>query len=148
LHHNTQGPGALALSLFFLFFIGCCEGFQIAAMKLAKMPTHQLKHEKPIAYKIVGRLFAGKNLKRFLVGRQVFVAMMMVLLGRVTSFKPGQEMWGFEGWFMAGFLETGILGAIFVVNVGQLSFRMMVGCSRCFRAGLWLLEECFLGIRT
>jgi hypothetical protein len=29
---------------------------------------------------------------------------------------------------MDAFLESGILGAIFVVNIGQLSFRMMASC--------------------
>ena len=51
--------------------------------------------------------------------------MLMILLARVTSFKPGQDVLGFHRWAVAAFLETGILGAIFVVNVGQLSFRML-----------------------
>ena len=44
--------GALALSWFFLFFIGCCEGFQIAAMTLAKMPKEELRKTYPLAYKV------------------------------------------------------------------------------------------------
>jgi hypothetical protein len=122
---TLPGGNALVLSLFFMFFIGCCEGFQIAAMKLSRLPASQLESDYPVAHKVIIRLFAGNNLKRFLVGRQVFVAMMMVLLGRVTSFKNNQDVWGFKQWAMDGFLETGILGAIFVVNVGQLSFRML-----------------------
>lgn len=144
--------GALALSFFFLFFIGCCEGFQIAAVTLSKLPSSELKEKYSVAYKVCQKLFAGRNLQAFLVGRQVFVAIMMVLLGRVTSFNikddcmyrnethpngtlyedllcvEEKEFWGFNEWAIDGFLNTGFLGAIFVVNVGCLSFRMMASC--------------------
>jgi len=124
---SIEGPGALVLSFVFLFIIGCCEGFQIAAVSLAKLPSSQLEEEYPVAHKVIKRLFAGINLQRFLVGRQVLCALMMIILAKVTSFKNGQ-FWGFDQWAMDGFLETGILGAIFVVNVGQLSFRMLASC--------------------
>ena len=123
---TLPGYGALLMCIFFLFFIGCCEGFQIAVMKLAKLPTSQLKEKYPAAHKNVQLLFTGRNSQSFMIGRQVFVAMMMVLLGRVTSFKDREDdVFGFPMWFKDGFLTTGILGAIFVVNVGQLSFRML-----------------------
>lgn len=125
---TLPGYGAFLLTLFFLFFIGCCEGFQIAAMTLAKLPKGELKEQHPVAYKVVQRLFDGNNLQRFLIGRAVFVAMTMILLAKVTSFRGGEDVFGFKPWAVDGFLETGLLGAVFVVNVGQLSFRMLASC--------------------
>jgi len=123
---TLPGYGALLLCIFFLFFIGCCEGFQISVMKLAKLPSSQLRTKYPTAYRTITLLFTGRNSQAFMIGRQVFVAMMMVILGRSTSFKDrDDDVFGFPMWFKDGFLTTGILGAIFVVNVGQLSFRML-----------------------
>lgn len=155
----TNGPGwedlpgyaALLLTLFFGFFIGCCEGFQIAAFKLKNLDLEPVEFQKkyPAAFRVTELLLRGRNLKAFMVGRQVFVAMMMVLLGRVTGFsrgcpdfddKDGTEVhstdgnadnnciFGFPEWFMKGFLQSGIIGAIVVVNIFQLSFRMAATC--------------------
>lgn len=126
---NLPGYGAFLLCTFFLFFSGCCEGFQIAAVTLAKLPSSELR-KYPIAHKTTQLLYAGRNLQAFLVGRQVFVAMMMVLLGRSTGYAGANGRvvtgndWGVGAGFTEVLLQTGILGAIFVVNVGQLSFRM------------------------
>eukprot|EP00039_Didymoeca_costata_P006986 m.95182 g.95182 ORF g.95182 m.95182 type:complete len:539 (+) comp13482_c0_seq2:196-1812(+) len=123
---TLPGYGALLLSIFFLFLIGCCEGFQIAAVALSKIPAEELKEHYPMAYTISQTLYSGRNLQAFLVGRQVLSAIMMVLLARVTTFSDADDdVWGFAQWAKDGFLTTGILGAVFVVNVGQLSFRMM-----------------------
>nr|AOW69271.1 silicon transporter beta [Savillea parva] len=127
---KLPGWAAFLLTLFFLCVIGCCEGFQIAAVSLAKMPASAYKTKAPLAYRTTQVLYKGRNMQAFLVGRQVFVAMMMVLLAKVTTYagSDGELVRG-DDWGMGqGFnklLQTGILGAIFVVNVGQLSFRMM-----------------------
>nr|AOW69265.1 silicon transporter beta [Diaphanoeca grandis] len=141
------GWAAFLVTLFFMFVIGCCEGFQIAAMKLASKSTSELKVNYKQAYRTTQTLFAGRNLQAFLVGRHVFVAMMMVLLGRVTGFaRPCPDapidastgfpidptdgnydsecIFNFPEWFMKGFMQSGIIGAIVVVNIAQLSFRM------------------------
>lgn len=127
---KLPGWAAFLLTLFFLFVIGCCEGFQIAAVSLAKLPSSDFKTKAPIAYQTTQILFAGRNMQAFLVGRQVFVAMMMVLLAKVTGYagRDGElvegDDWGMGSDFNEILLQTGILGAVFVVNVGQLSFRM------------------------
>jgi len=159
----TNGPGwddlpgwaALLLTLSFGFFIGCCEGFQIAAFKLKNLGLEPVEFKKrhPAAFRTNELLLRGRNLQAFMVGRQVFVAMMMVLLSRVTGFSSdcsdhsrerdvsaGPDnadnanntdtacLFGFPGWFMQAFLQSGIIGAIVVVNVFQLSFRMAAAC--------------------
>jgi hypothetical protein len=127
---DLPGWAAFILCCFFLFVIGCCEGFQIAAVTLAKLPSSQLREKYPVAYKTTQLLYSGRNLQAFLVGRQVFVAAMMVLLAKSTGYagSDGELVtgsdWGMGKGFNEVLLQTGILGAIFVVNVGQLSFRM------------------------
>merc|ERR1711937_811794 len=71
-------------------------------------------------------------MKAFLVGRQFFVAMMVVLLGRVTAYggslgdlvPEGETDWGMGKGFNEWFLQTGFCGAIFVVNVAQLATQV------------------------
>eukprot|EP00041_Stephanoeca_diplocostata_P020825 m.474091 g.474091 ORF g.474091 m.474091 type:complete len:532 (+) comp21670_c3_seq32:168-1763(+) len=128
--NKLPGVGAFFVCIFFLFFIGCCEGFQIAAVTLAKVPSSELRTKYPVAYRTALMLYTGRNLQAFLVGRQVFVAMLMVLLAKATGYAgtdgdlvTGSD-WGMGRRFNEALLQTGILGAIFVVNVGQLSFRM------------------------
>jgi hypothetical protein len=128
---KLPGWAAFLIVIFFLFVIGCCEGFQIAAVTLSKLPSHEFKVKAPVAFKTTQLMYAGRNMQAFLVGRQVFVAMMMVLLGRTTSYAGSEGVlvtgsdWGMGADFNKILLQTGILGAIFVVNVGQLSFRML-----------------------
>jgi len=131
---KLPGWAAFMLTLFFLFFIGCCEGFQIAAVALFKLPLADIRTKAPIAHVMMESLRRGRNVQAFLVGRQVFVAMMMVLLAKATSYagSDGELVtgsdWGMGPTFNEVLLQTGILGAIFVVNVGQLSFRMAASC--------------------
>lgn len=128
--NKLPGVGAFFVCIFFLFFIGCCEGLQIVAVTLAKVPSSELRHKYPVAYRTALLLYTGRNLQAFLVGRQVFVAMLMVLLAKATGYAGADGVlvkgsdWGMGRGFNEVLLQTGILGTVFVVNVGQLSFRM------------------------
>merc|ERR1712176_574009 len=76
--------------------------------------------------------YEGRNMKAFLVGRQFFVAMMGILLGRATAYggslgelePPGETDWGMGNIFNEWFLQTGFCGTIFVVNVAQLATQI------------------------
>jgi len=124
-------PAAVILSLFFLYLIACSEGLQVSALALAAVPSHEYKDKAPLAYRTCQLLFAGRNMQAFLVGRQFTVAMMIILLSRVTSYAGsegelinGGEDWGMGPGFNEGLLQTGFLGAILVVNVGQLASQV------------------------
>merc|ERR1711943_150967 len=60
--------------------------------------------------------YQGRNMKAFLVGRQFFVACMMVLLGKVTGYA------GSNGVLITG--DDWGMGAGFVVNVAQLASQV------------------------
>lgn len=135
----TEGAGwnrlptwaAVCLSLFFIYLIACAEGLQVSALALAQVPSHEYKKKAPLAYRTTQLLYAGRNMQAFLVGRQFMVAMMIILLSRVTSYAGDDgvligsgEDWGMGKGFNKGLLQTGFLGAILVVNVGQLASQV------------------------
>merc|ERR1712023_19859 len=110
---KLPGWAAVILTLFFLFMMACAEGLQVSALALAKTRTSDFKARKPLAYRTTQLLYAGRNMQAFLVGRQTIVAMMMVLLARVTSYagSDGELMrgddWGMGKGFNQWLLQTG-----------------------------------------
>nr|AOW69272.1 silicon transporter alpha A [Stephanoeca diplocostata] len=134
----TDGPGwnklpgwaAIIMTLFFLFIMACAEGLQVSALALAKTHTASFKDKSPLAYRTTQLLYAGRNMQAFLVGRQTIVAMMTVLLARVTSYagSDGELLeggdWGMGKGFNQWLLQTGILGAVLVCNVAQLASQV------------------------
>merc|ERR1719461_48529 len=93
---------------------------------LATIPAEAYKKRSPLAYRVAELGTRNNNMSAFLAGRQFLTAMNMVLLSKVTSYAgadgellPGGD-WGF-GRFFNTRLQTGFIGAIFVVNVAQLA---------------------------
>lgn len=86
---NLPGGAAVAVSLLFLFIMALAEGLQVSGLALMKKPLSDIKESSPLAYATCKLMFKGRNMQAFLVGRQFFVAVMMVLLGRVTGYAGG-----------------------------------------------------------
>lgn len=86
---NMPGGAAVAVSLLFLFIMALAEGLQVSGLALMKTELSEIKEKSPLAYATCKLMFAGRNMQAFLVGRQFFVAVMMVLLGRVTGYAGG-----------------------------------------------------------
>jgi len=129
---NLPGGVALAVSIFIVFIIACSEGVQVSALALAGTRTSDFRKQSPLAYRTTQLLYAGRNMQAFLVGRQFFVAMTIVLLAKVTGYAGedgilvnNKSDWGMGKGFNEGLLQTGFLGAIFVVNVGQLASQVL-----------------------
>lgn len=127
---NLPGWAAIVVGIVFLFTMACAEGLQVSAIACAKMNTSSFKARAPKAYRTCQILYSGRNMQAFLVGRQFMVAMMMVLLARVTGYAGSDgELaegtdWGMGRSFNEGLLQTGFLGAILVVNVAQLASQV------------------------
>jgi hypothetical protein len=127
--NKLPGYAAVIVGCIFLFTMACAEGLQVSALALANTHTSEWRARAPLAYRTCQVLYAGRNMQAFLVGRQFMVAMMMVLLARVTSYsgEDGEidgEDWGMGRGFNEGLLQTGFMGAIFVVNVAQLASQV------------------------
>jgi len=123
---DLPGWAAVIISLLFLTMMALAEGMQVSALALAKVPISDLKQSKPKAYATCQVFFEGHNMASFMVGRQFMVAMMMILLGRVTGYAGGDGVlvkgtdWGMGAGFNEWGLQSGFLGALFVCNVAQL----------------------------
>jgi hypothetical protein len=129
--NKLPGWAAVLLSLFFIYLIACAEGMQVSLLAMAKIPSHEYKQRAPLAYRTTQLAYSGRNMQAFLVGRQFTVAMMIIILAKVTSYAGSEgiligdgEDWGMGEGFNAGLLQTGFLGAILVVNVGQLASQV------------------------
>ena len=75
--------------LVLLPFVGIMEGMQIAAFAVVKLDEEEYKNTHKIAYANCQLLFAGKNLGRFLIGRQLLVCASMFVAARIFSINSG-----------------------------------------------------------
>ena len=67
--------------------------------------------------------WTGDNVERFLMGRQVFVVVLVFFAAKLTTIyiKEGDNfLFPAPWWFRTIFLETGILGCIVLVIIAQL----------------------------
>lgn len=110
-----------------LYSLGMLEGLQIAIVELKQWDIHAFKKSHPRAYTLQTLLSDHCMVERFLIGRQVFVVLLVFFAALLTSFpsKPGESPFWPDGtliptWFTSIFLTTGLLGALVVVAFAQL----------------------------
>jgi hypothetical protein len=129
---STDLSPALALGLLALLIVtlGIFEGLQMSVGRLGLKDLGSLRERYPRAYNLhkLIRTTAGTN--RFLAGRQLLVIVIVFLAARLTSFPP-METWPFTTVALPGFIrhplfqlifsELGVLGAFFVLWIGQLA---------------------------
>jgi len=121
-------PPAASIVIFFLLMcvVGMMEGMQIAAFALLKLPEEDLKHHS-LAYKNCMLMFSGQNLQAFLIGRQIFVALLMFIVARIASIdiKDGDPtIFGVPQGFQS-LMNTGLLGAVVLTIIGSLAWRIV-----------------------
>lgn len=127
---NLPAWAAIILTFIFLFTMACAEALQVSALALANTSTHEFRESSPLAYRTTQLLYTGRNMQAFMIGRQTIVAMMMILLARVTSYSGKDGVledggdWGMGKFFNEWLLQTGLLGAVFVCNVAQLASQV------------------------
>lgn len=111
-----------------LLTLAAFEGLQIGITTLRLKDLQPLVRRYPRAAKLHQKFKDIVGTNRFLAGRQLVVIFVVYLAARLTSF-PDMDSWPFLGqrfpdwmtpWFQDVFLEPGILGAFFVLWVGQL----------------------------
>ena len=121
-------PPAASIVIFFLLMcvVGMMEGMQIAAFALLKLPEEDLKHHA-LAYKNCMLMFTGQNLQAFLIGRQIFVALLMFIVAKIASIdlKGSKEnIFGVSDGFQ-NLMNTGLLGAVVLTIIGSLAWRIV-----------------------
>eukprot|EP00591_Stephanopyxis_turris_P000743 CAMPEP_0195512868 /NCGR_PEP_ID=MMETSP0794_2-20130614/4675_1 /TAXON_ID=515487 /ORGANISM="Stephanopyxis turris, Strain CCMP 815" /LENGTH=550 /DNA_ID=CAMNT_0040640747 /DNA_START=72 /DNA_END=1724 /DNA_ORIENTATION=+ len=121
-------PPSVSVIVFFLLLVvvGLMEGMQIAAFALQKMPKEELK-QSPVAYVNCTLMFAGQNLQAFLIGRQIFVAICIFIVARISTLtiEVGKNnVFGVSNGLQA-FFNTGLLGAVVLTIIGSLAWRII-----------------------
>merc|ERR1711988_697643 len=103
---KLPGWAAICVSCLFLFIMACAEGLQVSALALQRTPTSEFKNTAPKAYRV------------------------LMLLGKVTGYAGAKgelvtgDDWGMGAGFNEWCLQTGFMGAVFVVNVAQLASQV------------------------
>jgi len=119
---------------FFIFLLllvmaGTLEGLQIALFACQKMNTESFQESHPRAYSNLSHVFSGDNLNSFLIGRQVFITLLVFILSQVTTISALEEgediVFGLSTGLQEGILETGLLGAIITTILGSLTARVI-----------------------
>eukprot|EP01084_Bolivina_argentea_P088927 160565_1 len=111
---------ALGISLFILAVL---EGLQIAVVELAHNDPRQYAELYPRAAKLLAFENKGRNVERFLMGRQVLVVFTVFVAARITTF---------DAFFLDVptslihvLMYSGFLGVILVVIVAQLTPQVL-----------------------
>ncbi|GMI04108.1 hypothetical protein TrRE_jg9883 [Triparma retinervis] len=121
---------AIFIIIIVLGFVGIMEGMQIAAFAVVKLDAAEYRHSHKIAAANCDLLFRGKNLGRFLIGRQVFVCTLMFVAARCFSInKDHEDIIAGSTSFEASpgfqeFINTGLLGAVVTTILGCLIWRI------------------------
>eukprot|EP01084_Bolivina_argentea_P054418 99793_1 len=106
-----------------LFILGVLEGLQIAVVELAHKDPLQYKRVYPRAAKLLAFENKGRNVERFLMGRQVLVVFTVFVAARITTF---DLFWGdVPEEMIHSLMFSGFLGVILVVVVAQLTPQVL-----------------------
>ena len=106
-----------------LFLLGIVEGLQIALVELKRQHPDTYRYSHPRAHHLGQLASLGDNVERFLMGRQVFVVLLVYFSAKLTTIHLTDEddfLFPAPHWFRSIFLETGILACVIVVIIAQL----------------------------
>ena len=122
-------PASVSVIIFFVLtcFVGLMEGTQIALFAVVHPPEEDSRRH-PIALQNCQLVFQGSNFQAFLIGRQMWVTICMILVARITTISApddeGDTMLGVPS-TVQGFFQTGLLGALITTIVGSLIWRVV-----------------------
>jgi len=119
-------PGhPILLYLIFLFVVillGYLEGLQIAILALERTSPSTFKERKRayVSHSLAMRN-RGRNVQRFLVGRQFFVVFVVFICAQLTTYsKIREELYWMPDFIFTAIIQTGLPGALIVLSFGQL----------------------------
>ena len=88
-NHAVMPGNPLVLFLIFLAcvtLLGYLEGLQVAILALEKMDCAIFRESHARGYRLISKCKEGRNVERFLVGRQFFVIFVVYLTAQITTF--------------------------------------------------------------
>ena len=87
--HAVMPGNPLVLFLIFLAcvtLLGYLEGLQVAILALEKMDCAVFRESHARGFRLISKCKEGRNVERFLVGRQFFVIFVVYLTAQITTF--------------------------------------------------------------
>jgi Silicon transporter len=97
------------------------EGSQASIVGLQHVNPEKYKKSHPLAYIACQVAHKGDNLKRFLLGRQFMVVLVVFAINNAGHGFEDTEIWGLPKWILTLFIGSGLAMIFFTVMVGQLS---------------------------
>jgi Silicon transporter len=97
------------------------EGSQASIVGLQNVDREKYKNSHPLAYKCCEIAHKGDNLKRFLLGRQFMVVLVVFAINNTGNPLEHAELWGLPSWLLTVFIGSGLAMILFTVMIGQLS---------------------------
>lgn len=112
------------LFCFCMMMVAYLEGLQVALLAVIDEDPEPYRISHPRAYKLMKSAKEGKNIDRFLVGRQFATIFFMTLIGQVTTF-PNISTLGIPAvvWFI--FIQTGLPAAVVVTTIASLQPQLL-----------------------
>lgn len=118
-----------AIAVFIIYlccvvFLALLEGLQVAMLVAEEEDLTPYKEEKPRAYALMKLANTGKNVRRFLIGRQFFVIFIVFLINQCTIFLDISHMGINEVvWFVL--VQLGLPTALNVLCFAQLPAQLL-----------------------
>jgi hypothetical protein len=105
-------------------FLAHLEGLQVAILVAEPKPIAPFKDSHPRGYALMKRATRGKNVRRFLIGRQAFVIFVVFLINQCTIFPDISHLNINSGvWFF--FIQLGFPTALNVLCWAQLPTQIL-----------------------
>ena len=105
------------------------EGSQASIVGLQNIDRETYKLSHPYSYKCSAIAHKGDNLKRYLLGRQFMVVLVVFAINNAGHPLADAELWGLPSIVKTIFLSSGLAMIFFTVMIGQLSSE--VNASLC-----------------
>jgi hypothetical protein len=116
--------GAFFIFWFLILWLAMMEGGQGALVGLQPIDRTLYKESHPRSFKISGLVQKGKNLERFIVGRQFLVVLVVFVSQLMSSATPDIELWGLSKEATEIFLNSGVALMVVTIVLGQLTAQL------------------------
>lgn len=130
LSHDAHPAVALIVMLISITWLTMVEGGQGALVGLGPVDPDLYCDSHPLTYKCTSLVYKGDNLKRYLLGRQfmvILIVFVVELSGAAHGGEDGISLWGMPNWLINVFCASGVAMILFTCMVGQLNSEI-IGC--------------------
>ena len=145
--YGTPPAAAFVALLFALGWLALIEGGLNCLVGLRPLDPAVYKDSHPLAYRATKIGHKGKNLDRFIVGRQYMDLTLVFTISFLASAVPGASVLGLPDLVCACFLQTGIAMTLVTIVLGQLALQInAANCMLDYMNGYAMLVSTYLAL--